>query len=114
VEVLARNTSTPSTQQPIKPQEIETQEDQQQDSEEEIKAIIEDELTRLLQKNECLWLMQEQMARRKVMAKRAQVMQQQIEHERWTLVELQQAIEHLPHQEHEASVQKPQLHQYQP
>jgi hypothetical protein len=54
VEVLARNTSTPSTQQPIKPQDIETQEDQQQDSEEEIKAIIEDELTRLLQKNECL------------------------------------------------------------
>jgi hypothetical protein len=39
--------------------------------------------------------MQEQMARRKAMAKRTQVMQQQIEQERATQAELLQAIEHL-------------------
>jgi hypothetical protein len=38
------NTSAPSTQPPFQHQEIETQEDHQQDSEEEIEAIIEDEL----------------------------------------------------------------------
>jgi hypothetical protein len=41
------NTSTPSTQPPLQHQETETQEDQQQDSEEEIEAIIEDELAHL-------------------------------------------------------------------
>jgi hypothetical protein len=44
-------------QQPTQLQEMETQEDQHQDSEEEIKAIIEDELARLHQENECLRLM---------------------------------------------------------
>jgi hypothetical protein len=39
--------------------------------------------------------MQEQMARRKAMAKRAQAMQQQIKQERAIQMELQQAIEHL-------------------
>jgi hypothetical protein len=39
--------------------------------------------------------MQEQMARRKAMAKRAQIMRQQIEQERAIEAELQQAIEHL-------------------
>jgi hypothetical protein len=65
------NTSRPSTQPPLHHQETETQEDQQQDSEEEIKAIIEDELARLHQENEHLRLMQEQLARRKAMTKRA-------------------------------------------
>jgi hypothetical protein len=60
----------PSTQPPLQHQETKTQEDQQQDSE-EIKAIIEDELARLRQENECLRLMQEQLARRKAMAKRS-------------------------------------------
>jgi hypothetical protein len=63
-------------------QETEAQEDQQQDSDEEIEAIIEDELTCLRQENEHLLLMQEHLARRKAMAKRTQVMQQQIEQER--------------------------------
>jgi hypothetical protein len=53
------NTSTPSTQPPPQHQETKTQEDQQQDSEEEIEAIIEDELTHLRQENERLQLMQE-------------------------------------------------------
>jgi hypothetical protein len=47
------------------------------------------------------------MARRKAMAKRAQVMQQKIEQERATQAELQQAIEHLRQQEHEPSEQEP-------
>jgi hypothetical protein len=78
------NTSAPSTQPPLRHQEIETQVDQQQDSEEEIKAIIEDELSRLRQENECLRLMQEELAKRKAMAKRVQTMQQQIKQERET------------------------------
>jgi hypothetical protein len=41
------NTSMLSTQQQPQHQETEAQEDQQQDSDEEIKAIIKDELTRL-------------------------------------------------------------------
>jgi hypothetical protein len=53
--------------------------------------------------------MQEQMARRKEMAKRAQVMQQQIEQERAIQAELQQAIEHLCHQEGEHVVPEPPL-----
>jgi phage gp37-like protein len=72
----------------------------------EIKAIIEDELTCLLHENERLWLMQEHLARRKVMAKRTQVMQQQIEQEGAAQIELQRAIEHLHRQEHELSVQE--------
>jgi hypothetical protein len=57
--VLTLNTSTPNTM-PLplhQHQTIETQEDLQQDSEEEIKAIIEDELARLHQENECLRLL---------------------------------------------------------
>jgi predicted DNA-binding ArsR family transcriptional regulator len=74
---------------------IESQEDQQQDSEEEIKAIIEDELACLRQENECLRLMQEHMARWRAIARRSQIMQQQIEQERATQAELRQAIETL-------------------
>jgi hypothetical protein len=43
------NTSTPSTQPPLQRQETETKEAQQQDSEEEIEAIIKDELACLRQ-----------------------------------------------------------------
>jgi hypothetical protein len=82
------NTSAPSTQPPLQHQETETQEDQQQDSEEEIEAIIKGELAHLCQENEHLRLMQEQLSRRKAMAKKAQVMQQQIKQERATQVEL--------------------------
>jgi hypothetical protein len=46
-EIPAMNTSMLSTQQQPQHQETEAQEDQQQDSDEEIKAIIKDELTRL-------------------------------------------------------------------
>jgi hypothetical protein len=81
-EVLAMNTSVQNTQHPNQPQNIEAQEDLEQDSKEEIEAIIEDELARLCQENERLRLMQEQMVRRKAMAKRAQAMQQQIDQER--------------------------------
>jgi hypothetical protein len=44
--------------------------------------------------------------------KRAQIMQHQIEQERATQAELQQAIEALRQQEHESSIQEPpsQLH----
>jgi hypothetical protein len=59
------------SQQPIQFQEAEVQQDQRQDSEEEIKAIIKDELACLRQENEHLRLIQEHMARRKAMAKRA-------------------------------------------
>jgi hypothetical protein len=44
---------------------------------------------RLCQENERLWLMQEHLAKRKAMVKRTQVMQQQIEQERATQIELQ-------------------------
>jgi hypothetical protein len=71
-------------QQPTQLQETKAQEDQQQDSEEEIDTIIKDELAHDHQENERLRLIQEQMARRKAMAKRAQVMQQQIKQERAT------------------------------
>jgi hypothetical protein len=81
VEVFIMNTSTLSTQQQPQRQETKAQEDQQQDSDEEIEAIIEDELTRLHQENECLRLMQEHLARRKAMTKRTQIMQQQIKQE---------------------------------
>jgi hypothetical protein len=80
VEAPPMNTSAPITQPPLQHKETETQEDQQQDSEEEIKAIIEDELACLYQENEHLQLMQEQLARRKVMVKRVQSIQQHIEH----------------------------------
>jgi hypothetical protein len=53
--------------------------------------------------------MQEQLVRRKVMAKRAQTLQQQIEQERVTQAELQRAIEHLRQQEYELMVQEPSL-----
>jgi hypothetical protein len=91
MEVLTLNTSAPNTI-PLLPHQhqiIETQEDLEQDSEKEIETIIEDELTRLCQENERLRLMQEHLARRKAMAKRSQVMQQQIEQERATQAELQ-------------------------
>jgi hypothetical protein len=96
-EVLVMNTSAPNTVPPPlhQHQTIEALEDLQQDSEEEIKAVIEDELVHLCQENECLRLMQEHLARRKAMAKRSQIMQQQIEQERATQVELQRAIEDL-------------------
>jgi hypothetical protein len=47
------------------------------------------------------------------MAKRSQIMQQQIKQERATQAELQRAIENLCQQEHEPSVQEPPLQQYQ-
>jgi hypothetical protein len=46
-EVLAMNTSAQTTQHPTQLQNIEAQEDLDQDFEEEIKAIIEDELAHL-------------------------------------------------------------------
>jgi hypothetical protein len=95
VEVPVMNTSTPSTQQQLQRQETEAQDDQQQDSAQETKAIIKDELTRLCQENEHLRLMQEHLARRKAMAKRTQVMQQQIKQKRAAQIELQCAIEHI-------------------
>jgi hypothetical protein len=105
-EVLAMNTSTPNIVPPPSHQyqTIETQEDLQQDCEEEIKTAIKDELARLRQENERLCLMQEHLARRKVMVKRSQVMQQQIEQERATQAELQRAIEDLHQQEQEHSM----------
>jgi hypothetical protein len=48
----------------------------QQDSEEEIEGVIEDELVCLHRENKRLRLVQEHMARRRVVMKRAQVMQQ--------------------------------------
>jgi hypothetical protein len=68
------NTSAQSTKHPNQLQNTKAHEDLEQDSEEEIKAIIEDELVHLHQENEHLRLMQEQMVRRKAMAKRAHVM----------------------------------------
>jgi hypothetical protein len=65
------NTSMPTQQQDIK-----AQEDPQQNSEEEIEVVIEDELPRHRRENECLRLMQEQMAKRKAMTNRAQIIQQ--------------------------------------
>jgi hypothetical protein len=76
------NTSAQTTQHPNQLQNTEAQEDLEQDFEEEIKAIIEDELAHLRQENEHLHLVQEQMVRRKAMDKRAQAMQQQIDKER--------------------------------
>jgi hypothetical protein len=58
-EVVAINTSIPNTQQPTQHKDTEVQEDQQQDSEEEIDAVIEDELAYLHQEKEHLRLMQE-------------------------------------------------------
>jgi hypothetical protein len=107
------NTSMLSIQQQPQRQETKAQEDQQQDIDEEIKAIIEDVLMHLRQENEHLWLMQEHLVRRKVMVKRTQVMQQQIEQERAGQIELQCAIEHLHQLEHEQSVQDPSLQQHQ-
>jgi hypothetical protein len=58
-EVLAKNTSAPYTVPPPSHQyqTIETKEDLQQDCEEEIEAVIEDELARLRQENKHLCLM---------------------------------------------------------
>jgi hypothetical protein len=53
------NTSTPNTKRSTQRQGTEVQEDQQQDSEEEIEAIIEDELARLHQENESMRLVHE-------------------------------------------------------
>jgi hypothetical protein len=105
-EVLTMNTLAPNIAPPPSHQHqtIETQEDLQQDSEEEIKAVIKDELVRLRQENKRLWLMQEHLARRKVMEKRSQVMQQQIEQERATQAKLQRAIVDLHQQEQEPSM----------
>jgi hypothetical protein len=63
-----QNTLPPPLQQH---QAIKIQEDQQQDSEEEIESIIEDELARLRQENECLWLMQEHMTRQRAVVRRS-------------------------------------------
>jgi predicted KAP-like P-loop ATPase len=101
MNTLAPNIAPPPLHQH---QTIETQEDLQQDSEEEIKAVIKDELARLRQENKRLWLMQEHLARRKAMEKRSQVMQQQIEQERATQAKLQRAIVDLHQQEQEPSM----------
>jgi hypothetical protein len=66
------------------------------------------------QENERLRLMQKQMVKRKAIPKRAQAMQQQIDQERATEEELQQAIERLLHQESEPIAQEPLLLHYQP
>jgi hypothetical protein len=107
----ALNTQPPS---PHQHQTTETQEDLQQDSEEEIEAVIEDELECLHQENERLRLVQEDMARKNAMAKRSQIIQQQIEQERATQAELQRAIESICQQEHEPSMQEPPPYQHQP
>jgi hypothetical protein len=104
MNTLALNTQPPS---PHQHQTTETQEDLQQDSEEEIEAVIEDELECLHQENERLRPVQEHMARQKAMAKRSQIIQQQIEQERATQVELQRAIESICQQENEPSMQEP-------
>jgi hypothetical protein len=64
-EVFALNASALNTLPPPSQQHqaIKIQEDRQQDGEEEIKAIIEDELACLHQENERLRLMQEHMAK---------------------------------------------------
>jgi hypothetical protein len=51
-EELAMTTSAPTPQHPIQQQDFDAQEDLHQDSEEEIEAIIEDELACLHQENE--------------------------------------------------------------
>jgi hypothetical protein len=109
--VLTMNTPAPNTAPPPSHQyqTIETQEDLQQDFEEEIKAVIKDELARLRQENEHLRIMQEHLAWWKAMVKRSQVKQQHIEQERATQVELQRAIEDLHQQEQEPSMQEPLL-----
>jgi hypothetical protein len=90
--------------------QIETLEDTQQDSKEEIEAIIGDELVCLPQENKRLRLMQEQMTRRKVVMKRAQIMQQQIVQERATQSDMEQAIEDLRLQEQEPLTHQPSSH----
>jgi hypothetical protein len=64
-EVLTMNTSVLDTAPPTSHQyqTIEIQEDLQQDSEEEIEAVIKDELACLHQENERMCLMQEHLAR---------------------------------------------------
>jgi hypothetical protein len=91
-DALVLNTLHPPSQQH---QAIEIQEDQHQDSKEEIEVAIKNELARLRQENERMWLMQEHMARWRVVARRSQIMQQQIKQERATQAELQWAIENL-------------------
>jgi molecular chaperone DnaK (HSP70) len=89
-EVLTMNTSATNTLPPPPPQHqaIKIQNNQQQDSEEEIEAIIKDELPRLHQENKRLWLMQEHMAIQRVIVRQSQIMQQQIKQERATQAEL--------------------------
>jgi hypothetical protein len=67
------NTSALNTQPPPphQHQTTENQEDLQQGSEEEIEAVMKDELARLRQENEHMCLMQEHMAKRLAMAKRS-------------------------------------------
>jgi hypothetical protein len=108
------DTSPQTTQHPNQQQNSKSQGEPKQDSEEDIEAVIEDELARLRQENEHLQLIQEQMARRKALVKRAHVMHQQIKQERVIQAELQQAIEHLRHQEGAPVVQETPLQQYQP
>jgi hypothetical protein len=55
-------------------QEAEAQEDQHQDSEDEIEAVIEDELVHLRQENKRFRPVQEHMARQRAVMKRAQIM----------------------------------------
>jgi hypothetical protein len=94
-------TIDPAVQNQYPHQQTETLEDALQDSEEEIEAVIEDELVHLHQENEHLLLVQQQMIRWRVVLKRAQIMQQQIVQEKVTQVKLQQAIEDLRQEEHE-------------
>jgi hypothetical protein len=56
-EAPVLNTSASNTQQPAQHKETEAQEDQQQDSDEEMEAIIKDELACLCKENERLWFM---------------------------------------------------------
>jgi hypothetical protein len=90
-EVSEPNTATPNLQ-PSSSQEqqhhnqdqhreAKAQEDQHQDSEDEMEAVIEDELARFRQENERLRLVQEHMAKERVVMKTAQITQQQIEQE---------------------------------
>jgi hypothetical protein len=58
MEVPAMNTSAPTTRHPTQQHDVEAQEEPQQDLEEDIEAIIDDELAHLRQENKHLQLMQ--------------------------------------------------------
>jgi hypothetical protein len=87
--------------------EVEAGDDQHHDSEEEIEALIEDELVHLHQENERFRLEQEHITRWRVVMQRAQIMQQQIEQEKARQIELQQVIDTLREQEQEPLLQQP-------